>query len=531
MKRFLGIIMRILLNFSGIALFAMAGLFFSPETVLAAGQAEHVVVVVWDGMRPDFVSPQYAPTLYSLATNGVFFKKHHSTYVSTTEVNGTALATGMHPSHSGVMANAEYRPEIAWLSPSQIGNLDSVRRGDLLSSGKYLLTPTLAEMLQGAGIRTVVAGTKPVALLQDRSVQKLSPAAKESVTLFKGVTIPRSAGEALLRANHDKPFPADGVADMDAWTTKALTRGLWKDGVPKFSMLWLGEPDASQHGSGVASTNALAGIESSDRNLAEVINALEEKRVLAQTDIFVVSDHGFSTVRRGLDVLEILKKAKFKVSKFESPEPGDLMVVHLGGSISFYVIDHVESEIRRLVEFLQTSDFAGVIFSRFPVSGTFALDQIRIGTTNSAPDVVVSLRWSADQNECGVPGLLGTRGPTVFEKSFGMHGSLSRFDMHNTLVATGPDLKKAFLSEAPSGNIDLAPTILWLLNVKPSCPLDGRVLHEALANSTEEIPKPIERKIEASREVGFYRWQQYLKITEIGGALYFDEGNGEPALR
>ena len=182
MKRFLIITMKILLKFSAVALFTMAGLFCSPETALATGQAEHVVVVVWDGMRPDFVSPQYAPTLYSLATNGVFFKNHHSTYVSTTEVNGTALATGMHPSHSGVMANAEYRPEIAWLSPSQIGNLDSVRRGDLLISGKYLLTPTLAEMLQGAGIRTVVAGTKPVALLQDRSNQKLSPAAKESVT-------------------------------------------------------------------------------------------------------------------------------------------------------------------------------------------------------------------------------------------------------------------------------------------------------------------------------------------------------------
>jgi predicted AlkP superfamily pyrophosphatase or phosphodiesterase len=29
-----------------------------PERAEARGQAEHVVVVVWDGMRPDFVSPQ-----------------------------------------------------------------------------------------------------------------------------------------------------------------------------------------------------------------------------------------------------------------------------------------------------------------------------------------------------------------------------------------------------------------------------------------------------------------------------------------
>ena len=38
-----------------------------------ARTAEHVVLVVWDGMRPDFVAPQFCPTLYGLATNGVFF--------------------------------------------------------------------------------------------------------------------------------------------------------------------------------------------------------------------------------------------------------------------------------------------------------------------------------------------------------------------------------------------------------------------------------------------------------------------------
>src|SRR6266576_3950214 len=54
------------------------------------GQAEHIVVVVWDGMRPDFITPQYTPTLYQLAASGVFFKKHHPVYISTTEVNGTA---------------------------------------------------------------------------------------------------------------------------------------------------------------------------------------------------------------------------------------------------------------------------------------------------------------------------------------------------------------------------------------------------------------------------------------------------------
>lgn len=44
------------------------------RVVRAKGSAEHVVIVVFDGLRPDFITPQYCPNLYSLATNGVFFE-------------------------------------------------------------------------------------------------------------------------------------------------------------------------------------------------------------------------------------------------------------------------------------------------------------------------------------------------------------------------------------------------------------------------------------------------------------------------
>src|SRR5436305_1880741 len=68
---------------------------------LGKGVAEHVVVVVWDGMRRDFITPQYTPVLYDLTQRGVFFKSHHPVYISSTEVNGTAIATGSYPIRSG----------------------------------------------------------------------------------------------------------------------------------------------------------------------------------------------------------------------------------------------------------------------------------------------------------------------------------------------------------------------------------------------------------------------------------------------
>ena len=72
----------------------------------------HVVIVVWDGMRPDLVTPENSPTLTKLAREGVTFRNHHSVYLSATHVNGTAIETGMYPEHSGLIANYDYRPAI-----------------------------------------------------------------------------------------------------------------------------------------------------------------------------------------------------------------------------------------------------------------------------------------------------------------------------------------------------------------------------------------------------------------------------------
>src|ERR1044071_9533238 len=143
-------------------------------------QAEHVVLVAWDGMRPDFVGPQYCSNLYSLATNGVFFRRHHPAYISSTEVNGAALATGSNPGRNGILANTEYSPEFSMLGSYGTEGIDAIRRGDLLTGGRYIMTPTVAELLHGVGIPTIIAGSKPVALFHDRSPKRDTPAGKDS---------------------------------------------------------------------------------------------------------------------------------------------------------------------------------------------------------------------------------------------------------------------------------------------------------------------------------------------------------------
>ena len=508
-----------------IAFAAVAGALLLPVAGLAAdkGKAEHVVVVVWDGMRPDFISREHTPTLFQLAQAGTFFQNHHPVYISTTEVNGTALSTGVQPEHSGIMANREYRPQIDRLKSIATEEEDSVRQGDLVSGGHFIAVPTLAEIIQGVGFPTAITGTKSVTLLLDRAEERTSASAKASVDFFKGDILPASAMTTLVDANGGQPFPAKitfpNVA-QDAWTTKGLTGGLWKNGVPKFSVLWMSDPDYTQHNNAPGSPEALGALESVDRDLATVLQTLTDKKLRDSTDVFVVSDHGFSTVERAVDVADLLQRSGFKAAKkFTDPQPGDILVVGLGGSVSLYVIGHDEAIIRKLVDFFQASDFAGVIFSRVAMDGTFPLEQVRVATTN-APDVLVAMRWSARTNAFGAPGLFA--GDT---NKKGAHGSLSPFDMHNTLVVAGPDFRRGFKDTLPTGNIDLAPTILWILGLQPPQKMDGRILSEAVSGFKAPKGKPAQKTIEAANANGSQHWRQYLKTSSVGDTIYFDEGN------
>src|ERR1043165_9221403 len=140
----------------------------SAVAIVRAKPQHHVMVVVWDGMRPDFVTQQNTPTLWKLAREGVIFRNHHSVYPSATMVNGTALVTGVYPGTSGIIANHVYRPDIDPHHAVEVELPPTVKKGDELSGGKYIAAPTIADLLERAGACSVVAAAKTVGLLLDR---------------------------------------------------------------------------------------------------------------------------------------------------------------------------------------------------------------------------------------------------------------------------------------------------------------------------------------------------------------------------
>jgi arylsulfatase A-like enzyme len=140
--------------------------------------------------------------------------------------------------------------------------------------------------------------------------------------------------------------------------------------------------------------------------------------------------------------------------------------------------------------------------------------------------VVMAFRWDDSKNQFGVSGMIDADWQR--KAGEGTHATLGRFDMHNTLIAAGPDFQRGRMTDLPSGNVDLAPTILRILGIKPAQTLDGSVLSEAMVNidpATQGL-KPETKSIKAAKDFPSGTWQQSLQISRVGSTLYLDEGNG-----
>jgi predicted AlkP superfamily pyrophosphatase or phosphodiesterase len=508
----------------------VAAIILSASVALAAdtpAAPRHVVLVVWDGMRPDFVTEKFAPNLDKLAHDGVRFRNHHSVYPTATDVNGAALATGCYPDKNGICANVEFRPAINPRQPIDVSDPDSIRRGDELSDGNYLSVATFPELLRKAGKTIALVGTKSVPLLFDRhnnwAVVKMQDRA---VTIFAGAPITASQRDELTKLLG--PFPDDrhaSAAQRNDFATRALTQFFWRDHLPDFSLLWLSEPDLSEHNFAPGSPQAIAAIKSVDANLGAVLNALENKHARDSTDVLVVSDHGFSTIRRSIDVVALLKKAGFHAATqtSDSAMSGDILVVGNGGTALFYIQGHDEPVTKRLVEWLQHSDFAGVIFAREDFPGTFPLRAAHLDSHDS-PDVMMAFRWFDEKNQFGISGTIDADWNR--KAGEGTHATLSHYDIHNTLVAAGPDFGASLNPEEPTANVDIGPTILDILAVQAAETHDGHSVIEKMRQHEKTEVKDKMRALEAEQTFADGKWKQTLQVSRSSTSQYLDGGNG-----
>ena len=114
----------------------------------------HLVIVV-DGLRPDYVTAEVMPRLTRLGQRGIVFTAHHSVFPTVTRVNASSFVTGAYPEAHGLLGNEIYIPSVSVsraLDTGDRASLEAVARAE----GRLLTAPTLGEILRQAG-KTLLA--------------------------------------------------------------------------------------------------------------------------------------------------------------------------------------------------------------------------------------------------------------------------------------------------------------------------------------------------------------------------------------
>src|SRR5262245_34101934 len=105
------------MNRPGVASPAVALVLISAFLVAAlscgspAEPRRHLLIVV-DGLRPDYVTAEVMPTLTALGSRGVKFNRHHSVYPTVTRVNASSFSTGSYPGTHGLLGNSVFFPKV-----------------------------------------------------------------------------------------------------------------------------------------------------------------------------------------------------------------------------------------------------------------------------------------------------------------------------------------------------------------------------------------------------------------------------------
>ena len=471
----------------------------------------NILIVAFDGLQPAQVTPELMPNLAEFVAEGVAFDNHHPVYPSVTRINAASMVTGLHPGAHGIAANMlvmrDYDPHTAFsaLEPTL---------AKVALKTKVLLRPTLADILSRHGLEYVAvgSGTSGNSYLHNPNAERVGGA-----TIHPEFCLPYPLHDDIVGRFGEWPPEGETNADKLARAVDIATEYVLAERKPVVAFVWFSEPDKSQHAHGVCTEVSTRALKEADEQFGRLLSWLADAG--ADTDVIVISDHGYSTISEVIDVEGLLRAAGFPLGN----EPGGITVAANGGSVLFYAHDRDSATVDRLAAFLMQQRWSGALVASDAIGnieGTLPASLVGIEGPR-APDLAMSFRWDSRVSPSGYAGYAFSTGGAP---ELGQHGSMSRHEMRNSLFARGSSFKSGVRIASPTGSADLAPTVLHLLGIGGGEAMHGRVLREALTDGS-----PVEWQTDthrAERRIGDGIYRQHITVSGVSGTTYVDEGNG-----
>jgi phosphonoacetate hydrolase len=458
----------------------------SSEQGADAAQTQRVIVMVWDGMRPDFVTEENTPNLCAFARGGSRYRRAIGVFPSVTRPTTSSVSTGAYPATHGVIGNLFIGP------PGDRTPLDTADRVALdrlraVNNGRILPVQTLAEALAAAGKRVVMLGSG-----SEGQVILLDPEGA-GTRIHVNYTYPEELLTTLTERFGPVPVKSIPVNTTNDWLNQIFTDYVLPELAPDVAIMWQCEPDASQHAVGLGAEASLAAIKGNDDRLGRVLAAVEASGV--PTTVIVASDHGHSTVTGMVQTEEGLAEAGFGDAladgRIQIAEQAIIIeegpgATELGAAVGAWLA--AQPWVSTVVAWGKGTPPSGALTPQALYGERPRAD------FPHAPTFTYSYTWDDAPNQHGTPGSAYTRftagladfahlqGPIIgLNRLTSTHGTLSPRDQNTVLILGGAGIRLGE-PDLPAGVIDLAPTILALLGLPPLPNADGRALTESFTD-------------------------------------------------
>ena len=231
-------------------------------------------------------------------------------FPTTTRANVASLVTGFHTGGHGIAANTLVFPEFdPYLAiPALKDQLAQIAQ----ESGCPILVPTLADILCEHEQEYVAIG---VGTTGNAYLQNPTAARSGGATIHPDFTLPDNLNQVIL--DRFGPWPGEMRPNTSrmARVVRIMTEYIVPERRPAVSLIWSSEPDQSQHHAGVGSDLSNVAIREADEQFGCLIKWLERTGRASDTNVIVISDHGYSTITETIDVESQIQAAAFPPDK------------------------------------------------------------------------------------------------------------------------------------------------------------------------------------------------------------------------
>lgn len=439
---------------------------------------DKVILVVFDGLRPDLVNPDLTPNMMRVAARGTWFRQARSVFPPVTRVATTSIATGAPPAVHGIVGNKFFHSPAFSDRIFDTSRVDHIRRAEEAHEERFVVPDTFADVLAAAGKRVAVIHTGSAG-----ATHLINPRARSnghwtfSVLGPDNSPTPEAVDEVVSRLGPLPERTLPRFAEL-TYASRVMTEHVLPTIMPDVAVIWFNEPDTTFHYKEIGSPEADAVIRHVDAELGRILDWLDAQPDADRTLVILASDHGQIATSDACALFDRGRSEGFAIGQGDKLD-GATFTVTGGRSGEVRILNGSADDLSHIARWLLDQEEVSHVFSRGngmlgSVPGTLSLDAVGLGHDRS-PNLFFTMASHRGADHRGLPGV-GLMTPGDVTVGGGQHGGLNPHELNSFLIVGRRDAARQGQVDDPAGIIDIAPTILGALGLAPAPSMVGRNL-------------------------------------------------------